>query len=169
MRSEELVVFTPASSSTNTIQLDYFSLPVHFDAAHSDETPLWSPYLPVETPCDPEHPLLALRSPQLSDCHNHPVMETSKLMQHQTAAAYRPQAQPVQNPRHLALESTSSDSTESSTSSDTDSITMESAVRCCRCHRSLSAGVDATKSGFVSFGTNLYYCSRCASLVGYNR
>jgi uncharacterized protein with PIN domain len=41
-------------------------------------------------------------------------------------------------------------------------------ARCSRCKRSLSVDSDAPSSSqAVKVGTNLYYCKRCASMVGY--
>ncbi|KAL4802691.1 hypothetical protein BDV18DRAFT_146352 [Aspergillus unguis] len=41
-------------------------------------------------------------------------------------------------------------------------------VRCSRCQRSMSLESEATP-GVVRFGMNSYYCSRCASMVGFIR
>ncbi|KAF2095667.1 hypothetical protein NA57DRAFT_59654 [Rhizodiscina lignyota] len=77
---------------------------------------------------------------------------TSKLLQLQTSAAYasRPQPQPIQNDKHLALQSSSAesaDSTDSSTSSDSENFNP--AMRCCRCHRHARPGADPATSGMV--------------------
>ncbi|EYE93606.1 uncharacterized protein ASPGLDRAFT_44536 [Aspergillus glaucus CBS 516.65] len=42
-------------------------------------------------------------------------------------------------------------------------------VRCSRCQRSMSLEKDEKTPGVVRFGMNSYYCSRCASMVGYPR
>ncbi|QKX53291.1 uncharacterized protein TRUGW13939_00369 [Talaromyces rugulosus] len=43
-------------------------------------------------------------------------------------------------------------------------------VRCSRCQRSLSIQhTSPPAAGVVQFGMNSYYCSRCASMVGFNR
>ncbi|OJI96298.1 hypothetical protein ASPVEDRAFT_120937 [Aspergillus versicolor CBS 583.65] len=41
-------------------------------------------------------------------------------------------------------------------------------VRCSRCQRSMSLESESTP-GVVRFGMNSYYCSRCASMVGFIR
>lgn len=41
-------------------------------------------------------------------------------------------------------------------------------VRCSRCQRSLSLE-NSSSPGVVRFGMNSYYCSRCASMVGFIR
>ncbi|KAE8307178.1 hypothetical protein AFLA_003602 [Aspergillus flavus NRRL3357] len=41
-------------------------------------------------------------------------------------------------------------------------------VRCSRCQRSMSLENDSSP-GVVRFGMNSYYCSRCASMVGFIR
>ncbi|KAL2808160.1 hypothetical protein BJX63DRAFT_50744 [Aspergillus granulosus] len=41
-------------------------------------------------------------------------------------------------------------------------------VRCSRCQRSMSLENESTP-GIVRFGMNSYYCSRCASMVGFGR
>ncbi|KKZ62206.1 hypothetical protein GX50_02148 [[Emmonsia] crescens] len=42
-------------------------------------------------------------------------------------------------------------------------------VRCSRCQRSLCLEHASSSPGVVRFGVNSYYCSRCASMVGFNR
>ncbi|KAL2218675.1 hypothetical protein M432DRAFT_381855 [Thermoascus aurantiacus ATCC 26904] len=42
-------------------------------------------------------------------------------------------------------------------------------VRCSRCQLSLSLENTSSSPGVVQFGMNSYYCSRCASMVGFNR
>ena len=42
-------------------------------------------------------------------------------------------------------------------------------VRCSRCHRSASLSSPGPLDSMISFGLNLYYCGRCASMVGYKR
>lgn len=151
---------SPSSPSTC-----YFSLPTSTRTSiDSEDTPFASPLEPFtlpETPSDPNHPLLALRNEITPRPTRSSRMDASKFLSLQTSAAYgsRPQPQPVQNGQQT-VESTSTDST---SSSDSDTL-ASSLARCSRCHRSVSTG---SSSGIVSFGTNLYYCSRCASLVGY--
>ncbi|KAL4782968.1 hypothetical protein BJX76DRAFT_349019 [Aspergillus varians] len=41
-------------------------------------------------------------------------------------------------------------------------------VRCSRCQRSMSLE-NESNPGVVRFGMNSYYCSRCASMVGFIR
>lgn len=42
-------------------------------------------------------------------------------------------------------------------------------IQCCRCQKSLSVvGSSVPTKGAVQFGLNSYYCSRCASMVGFN-
>lgn len=133
-------------------------------------------YIPVETPgipltsfsqviySDTLNPLLALRS---LDCLYSPIMDASKLLQLQTAAAHpqvtRPIAQPLQQPGG-SLSTTSSISSGSTSSSSSEKSTTPPPILCCaRCRRN-SEG----HSNFVKFGTNLFYCSHCASITGYN-
>lgn len=40
-------------------------------------------------------------------------------------------------------------------------------VRCSRCQRSMSLEKNESSPGIVRFGMNSYYCSRCASMVGF--
>ncbi|KAK4127987.1 hypothetical protein N657DRAFT_566772 [Parathielavia appendiculata] len=42
-------------------------------------------------------------------------------------------------------------------------------IRCLRCARAeeMTSTDDLSMSGMVQIGTNIYYCSRCAKLVGY--
>jgi uncharacterized protein with PIN domain len=43
-------------------------------------------------------------------------------------------------------------------------------LRCLRCARSVetTSTDDASSSGMVRIGTNIYYCERCAKMTGYN-
>ncbi|KLU80993.1 hypothetical protein MAPG_00089 [Magnaporthiopsis poae ATCC 64411] len=73
--------------------------------------------------------------------------------------------------------STSSDSaTSSSTGSGRFSmdgvahpVVYVEVIRCMRCAKSaeMTSTDDASSSGMVQIGTNIYYCSRCAKMVGY--
>lgn len=135
-------------------QLCYFSyVPAAYDH-YSTETPLAHPKRSdfCSTP-DSHNPLLAIRrNPPLTP---YLPMDASKFMGLQTAAAHqlnRPKPQPHQN---ILETSNSSDSGSSSTSTP-------QLIFCSRCQRS-SYGT----AGMVCFAMNSYYCTRCASLVGY--
>jgi len=149
----------------------YFSIPVipNTSSHFSTETPSLSPQLHFDPPSDPSNPLLALRETHfnLSTSPTSPGMDASKLLQLQTAAAYsvhRPNPRPLQTENEQTSDDSSSSSSSISTPSNGPASTPSTPViRCCRCHRSSSSG----SSGMISFGTNLYYCSRCASIVGY--
>ena len=104
------------------------------------------------------------------------IMDVSKLLQLQTQAAYgsrpRPQPQPVQHKYPSNRNSGTSMTSTSSQSSSTNNSASNCLefVRCSRCHRTLSMDpTSSTPNGVVQFGTNLFYCSRCASMVGYKR
>ena len=64
--------------------------------------------------------------------------------------------------------SDSLDSLSSSNSSNTRKASLD-IVRCSRCQRSLSieAAGPACQSGCIRFGLNSYYCTRCATVVGF--
>ncbi|KAF2142043.1 uncharacterized protein K452DRAFT_287244 [Aplosporella prunicola CBS 121167] len=93
-----------------------------------------------------------------------PTMDASKLLQLQTSAAYsskRPQPQPIQDVLDL---SPISDSRSGSDASSHGSFAPAlQTIRCSRCHRTASFG----SKQMVSFGVNSYYCTRCASIVGF--
>ncbi|OCL02930.1 hypothetical protein AOQ84DRAFT_164804 [Glonium stellatum] len=156
-------------------QTCYFTItpPTYYYSHFSTETPSHSSSsnrFSAETRSDPSNPLLALR-PLPPPTTPPASMDASRLLQLQTAAAYpRPSAQPVQN----NMSANSSSSSTSSSSSRASSIGAptpppEPLVRCSRCHRSSSMiSSSSSTNGMVSFGTNLYYCNRCASLVGYD-
>ena len=83
----------------------------------------------------------------------------------------RPKAQPVQDVFDLSDEDSSYPSACSSCSSSEDmTFSSMEAMRCSRCHNSsINPLADLAKGNMVSFGTNLYYCRRCATFVGYRR
>ncbi|KAF2110140.1 hypothetical protein BDV96DRAFT_584434 [Lophiotrema nucula] len=146
----------PSYSSTSS-PTDYFSIVPSPSTPFSVETPSLSPLSNYSSDIfpDPANPLLAFRevSPYQQTASS---MDASEVLQLQTAAAHsRPTATPMQHST-----STSSNSSASSMGSNSPSPPM---LCCARCRRS-SAG----HSGMVRFGTNLYYCSHCASMVGYS-
>jgi hypothetical protein len=118
-------------------------------------------------------------------------MDVSKLLQLQTSIAHpqqnRPQAQPQQRVPSLtpsnSTDSTASMSRNGSYSGDSSSPSTpprthylqspvsacDDFVRCSRCHRSASLSSPGPLDGMISFGLNLYYCGRCASMTGYNK
>lgn len=159
----------------------YFSYIPSTSSHFSIETPVCSPgssTLTLSTLADPSNPLLALRDPPSIPRSPPATMDASKLLQLQTAAAYgsrRPAAQPVQNCTVNSDDSQSQSSSSSSSSSDSSTTSTPQngfatslPIRCSRCHRSASLGY-SDPTAMVSFGTNLYYCRRCADLVGYLR
>ena len=109
-----------------------------------------------------------------SNSTNSFAMDVSNLLQLQTQAAYgsRPQPQPVQAKSassRISGSSMTSTSSQSSSTTNSSNNCLEFA-RCSRCHRTLSMDpASPVPSGVVQFGTNLFYCSRCASMVGYKR
>ncbi len=160
------------STSPNTRPTCYFSIvPPSYDH-YSIETPCYSPsFSPAETPEDPIHPLLAYRYNN-STSPTWWTTQTSTLpsvLQMQTNAANgytsRPRPVPVQNVLHVTSEdSTDSDGCSSSSSSTDSSLDL---ARCSRCQRTPSLGVDGQgKSNMVQYGLNLWYCNRCATMVG---
>ncbi|KAK7514791.1 uncharacterized protein IWZ02DRAFT_430690 [Phyllosticta citriasiana] len=173
---------TGMPSSSVTPQLCYFSY-VPSSASdcsshYSSETPSPGPnydILSPNTPSEPSNPLLAARNPlPVSFSNNMSTVESSssKVLQLQTAAAYRPQPQPVQDVLDLSPIDTRAPSTNSASSSSSSSArgSVSSAstpvlhfVRCSRCHRSGSQG----SKDMVGWGMNSYYCTRCADMVGY--
>lgn len=152
----------------------YFSISPPSYSHYSTETPLYSPtFSPLGTPADPSNPLLAYRDQQELPHPSSSTTNTStSFLQMQTAAAHgdkmsRPRPYPVQNVLHVTSdESIGSDDSASSTDSSKSSLDL---ARCSRCQR--TPGVDAKtgKSNMIQYGLNLWYCSRCASLVGLNR
>lgn len=159
---------------------DYFTLvPSAHAHAHayaythfSVETPATSPTYNqshhTPAPAFLEHPLLASRETPLLP-HPLPNM-ASNLMSRQTAAAHghvsgRPRPYPMQNVLHVTSDDSTSSSDSSSSSIDTQN-SCPSIARCSRCQRTPSIDVQTGKSNMVPYGLNLWYCSRCAGLVG---
>ncbi|KAI0999827.1 hypothetical protein K3495_g8371 [Podosphaera aphanis] len=44
-------------------------------------------------------------------------------------------------------------------------------VRCAKCVETIATGptIDEEGTGMISFGYNLWYCERCAKIVGYHK
>lgn len=136
----------------------YFTLPVS-TSHYSDETPQTSPYSEYmsATWASPSNPLLAHRPLPMANLG----IDASRFLQLQTQAAHRPSSQPLQ-----PASSPSPSNSDSSMSSKRGSISMSpaAALCCCRCRRESHGH----SSGMFQFGTNLYYCSHCARMVGYS-
>ncbi|KAF2034352.1 hypothetical protein EK21DRAFT_56673 [Setomelanomma holmii] len=135
----------------------YFSIAGPPSAHFSIETPSVTPiseYSP-HTFADPSNPLLAFRPTALESMSS--SSDASRLLQLQTSAANRPSTELLQH-RASVSSSNSSDSISSSRSS---SVMSHSTLSCCRCRRE-------SLTGMIQFGTNIYYCSHCARMVGYS-
>ncbi|EME48746.1 hypothetical protein DOTSEDRAFT_67699 [Dothistroma septosporum NZE10] len=158
-------------STTNDVERhsDYFTIvPPSYDH-YSAGTPCCSPFFSPsdDVHCYPEHPLLA--SPAFGTSSSEPSTPkmAANLMSLQTAAAHgqsksRPRPYPMQNVLYV--------SSDDSTRSDSSSSSISDVVaRCSRCHRTNSIDVKTGKSNMVSYGLNLWYCGRCATLVGLNK
>ena len=135
----------------------------HYTVETPLATPLQSPG--VYTPADPYNPLLAYRAPQT------PSMASANLLKLQTAAAHghpsRPRPQPQQNVLHVTSDDSSSSSSSSSSSdSDSDYWSPPETARCSRCQRTPSIDIHTGRSNMIPYGLNLFYCSRCAGMVG---
>ncbi|EKG18339.1 hypothetical protein MPH_04421 [Macrophomina phaseolina MS6] len=174
---------TPEALTSTSNAVCYFSFippsyPISDHASHfSAETPspgLYSDDLSVRTPSEPSNPLLAARLPPASAIHlNSAAMDSSKVLQLQTAAAYsyqtRPQPQPVQDVLDLSpMSSRSGSDASSNASSSRTSVSGDSPavqfIRCSRCHRTDNPG----SKRMIGYGINSYYCIRCADIVGYS-
>lgn len=152
----------------------YFSIPQpsYIYDHYTAETPSCSPGLsPIETPADPTNQLLAYGVPQnvitttSTSTNNRPT-----LLQMQTSAAHghstsRPRPHPMQN---VLLTSDDGVSSDGSTSSNDSAKSSFDVARCSRCQRTPSLDVSTGKSNMIQYGLNLWYCSRCAAIVGLN-
>lgn len=160
-------------------QACYFSVAPSPVSDNNVETPSCSPsfgQFDTVTP-EPFHPLLASRPtsrPAVSPCK----MEPSNLLQLQTKAAYtspltRPQPQPLQNVLHVSddIESATSDNSLNSSDGSLMSLSNSAATaRCSRCQRTGSMDVRTGKdSNMIQYGLNLFYCTRCATIVGFGK
>lgn len=155
-------------------RLDYFTtIPPAYNH-YSTETPSCSPALSIsgETPAYPEHPLLAYREVDLAAYEPIHSDMAANLMSIQTSAAhghnFRPRPNPVQNVLHVTSDDSASSGSSSESSIDSSMSTPEFA-RCSRCQRTPSIDVKTGKSNMISYGLNLWYCSRCAALVGFGK
>lgn len=158
-----LYITTPSSQQT-----DYFIWRPPIDCHFSIETPPVSPdATPKDTIAISSDPLLALQESHFEIPSTTTSMAPT-LLQMQTDAAHgqllrRPDPSPVQN----VLHTTSDDSQKSAASSSSDHrMSSIELARCSRCHRSPSIDIRTGKNNMVQYGLNLWYCTRCASMVG---
>lgn len=131
---------------------------------------------PIHTPggpdCNLSSPLLAPDA--INNNHNR---VSNNIFDMQTATAHASPIRPSPVPQQNLLQVTSDDSVTSSSSSSSSSSASSSRTslemfstpelaRCSRCQRTPSTDVRTGKSNMVQYGLNLWYCSRCANLVG---
>ncbi|KAL1311179.1 hypothetical protein AAFC00_001376 [Neodothiora populina] len=161
----------PAHSADKTC---YFSLPTQ-NHNNSNETPLFTPSKPADEYS--AHHFTPTQASALLERYHDPwtfTMSAPGSMQLPTRSVLspttnqsrpRPQLRPLQNMLHV--DDCDDDSSSSNDSTSTASMSLPNcAARCSRCQRTLS--IDAS-AGSVSYGLNLYYCARCAGMVGYGR
>ena len=92
---------------------------------------------------------------------------------HIMSACQQPLARPQPQPQQNVLDVTSDDSISSTSSSSSGRGSMHNIfsspeiARCSRCHRTPSIDIKTGKSNMVQYGLNQYYCSRCATMVGF--
>jgi hypothetical protein len=172
---------TPGSPCSSYLPCYFTYTPPTYDH-FSVETPSASP-TPIHSPgqpdCDPSHPLLSYRPPHQQAT----TMASSDLMRMQSNAAQVAPIRPRPVPQQNLLQVTSDDSITSSNSSNRSSSTSSSnsgcssrtsldmfsspeAARCSRCQSTSSVDLRTGKSNMVQYGLNLWYCSRCAGMVG---
>lgn len=154
---------------------DYFTIRPSADDHFSTETPVSpdcvlgeSTSTAIPTPTH-THPLLARRdssSPAYWPAKY--TIDVPSILQMQTDASQgqtvrRPNPTPIQNVLHTT--SDDSDKSSSSSSNTTRHSSIELA-RCSRCHRTPSIDARTGKNNMVEYGLNLWYCTRCAQMVG---
>ncbi|KAL1588436.1 hypothetical protein WHR41_02762 [Cladosporium halotolerans] len=132
---------------------------------------------PVETAlsdatCSPSESLFESEQHHLllahTDLSGSTTMATADLLKLQTAAAHGTPIRPRPVPQQNLLQVTSDDSSSSSSSSmSMDAYSAPEIARCSRCQRTPSHDTKTGKSNMVQYGLNLWYCSRCASMVGF--
>ena len=100
------------------------------------------------------------------------TMSSLSFLQIQTRAAHPPkrsQNQPGKNAQVTTscFSSTQASSPRSSIESSPAQSPFNDWARCSRCHRSVTVDGSLPSTPGVSFGTNSYYCQRCAKVVGF--
>lgn len=164
--SSSLDSVSQATHHSTTCYFTYVPSPSHFSAETPCE-PLTAYSEDIEADC--WNPLLASRPAEHLSQGPALNMDPSKLLQLQTAVAHgqlptRPRAQPLQaTGSSTSIASTTSTNSSTSSTTSEQTLSMPSGLCCARCRRN-SVGAH----GMVQFGTNLYYCSHCASMTGYS-
>jgi len=173
----------PGSITSTPRQACYFTImPQTSTVVDGIETPLSPTTMGELTPSAYiSHPLLAdtSRQPEFSSRHlpSSPPLKAgetprrtlngSSFLQLQTHAAHspvRPSPRPLQN---VLLVSDDSDMSPSANSSDsTHSQSSFDTARCSRCQRTPSIDLTTRKNNMIEYGLNLFYCTRCANIVG---
>lgn len=145
-------------------QPDYFSINPRSHSSDYDhfsiESPCCSPaFSPTEATPFSQHPLLARR-----ESLTHTMPAASSLLQIQTNASHSSPTRPqLQNVLHVTSDGSNSSN---SSKSSMDSFSCPEFARCSRCHRTSSVDYQSGQSDFYRYGLNLWYCSRCAGVVG---
>jgi hypothetical protein len=171
--------YLPCYFTYNPPVYDHFSV-----ETPSAASPIYTPSPSSQQPdCDPSHPLLSYRPTPPQQQQRATNMASSDLMRMQSNAAHASPIRPRPVPQQNLLQVTSDDSTTSSNSSNRSSSTSSSnsgcssrtsldmfsspeAARCSRCQSTSSVDLRTGKSNMVQYGLNLWYCSRCAGMVG---
>lgn len=165
-------------TATNYRQICYFTVAPSVYNYTVAETPCCSPTSVCSrdefAQAIPENPLLVLE-----DISNLPtsLRISTSLMQRQTAAAHghspaasRPSPRPVQqNVLQVTSDDPADNSDDGSSSSFNSMASPPELARCSRCQRTPSLDIKTGKCNMVQYGLNLYYCRRCAGIVGLNR
>ncbi|GAM83377.1 hypothetical protein ANO11243_013640 [Dothideomycetidae sp. 11243] len=173
----------------------YFSLaPSQTPASLSSDTPLASPEPHhCDAPmADPSNPLLAVNLAAAQPPHRYNtsrMVDASNLFQLQIQASHQPERRLRPGPRPLQDDSTLRDDLAISRNSpsmtpshvagspnpsysDCSTPSPESSMnhaRCSRCHRTPAVDLATLKSNMIEYGLNLFYCTRCAEIVGLRR
>lgn len=152
----------------------YFSIPQSSSPRRTNDQELITPPLSSASDKSPVTPTFKITQPATPPVspYSPRKMDMSKLLQLQTQASHnhkstRPQPQPLQNVLHVDVDlNDESASSDSSYSSSTSQSCFDTA-RCSRCQRTPSIDVRTGQNNMIEYGLNLFYCTRCANIVGF--
>ncbi|EGP88341.1 uncharacterized protein MYCGRDRAFT_92656 [Zymoseptoria tritici IPO323] len=146
---------TPRANNT----ADVLSVDINTEHLPAD-SPYYSPAPSVQV-----HSLLA---PRPSITPTSTMASTGSFMQMQTSASHTPsRPQHIQNVLHVTSDDSTSSDSSSSSSANSALYSSPEFARCSRCHRASSIDWKTGQDkNMMRYGLNLWYCNRCASIVG---
>lgn len=122
---------------------------------------------PTDAPSSSYHyPLLPFTEDQSILIIHQPLRSQPSYAMAHVQETTRPRPYPLQNVLHVTSDDATGSADSSPNVSPSASVSSPEMARCSRCQRTPSLNIQTGKNNMVEYGLNLWYCSRCAVMVG---